>query len=107
MHQVSCAWESCPLSLVQPCQLRTVCLLQGGTVGEDVSSRKPCLIIKDESAASCQGFCLSHPPDFTETGEQAGKSRLHQGQKVIVTGTFLTKSVFPALSLPSFCSQIV
>ena len=86
------------------CQLSVVCLQPGGSVGEDVSSGKPALIIKDESVASWWGFFLSHPCAFSETME-LGRPRLYRGQKVIVTQTFLMKSVSSLDPPPPFCSD--
>lgn len=73
-------------------------------MGEDVSSRKPALIIKDESVALGWGFFLSHPRAFSETME-LGRPRLYRGQKVIVTQTFLMKSVSSLAPPPPFCSD--
>lgn len=86
------------------CQLSVVCLQPGGSVGEDVSSGKPALIIKDESVAFGWGFFLSHPRAFSETME-LGRPRLYGGQKVIVTQTFLMKSVSSLAPPPPFCSD--
>lgn len=78
-----------------PCPHSVVRLQQGGSVGEDVSSGKPCLVIKDESVASWRVSFLSHPHAFSETVEQLDRPRLYRGQKVIVTKTFIMKSVLP------------
>lgn len=71
-------------------------------MGEDVSSGKPCLIIKDESVASWRVSFLSHPRAFSETVEQLDRPRLYRGQKVIVTKTFIMKSVSSPAPPPSF-----
>lgn len=71
-------------------------------MGEDVSSGKPCLIIKDESVASWRGCFLSHPCAFSEPVEQLGRPRLYRGQKVIVTRTFIMKSVSSLAPPPPF-----
>lgn len=83
-------------------QRSVVCLQWGGSVGEDVSSGKPCLIIKDESVASWRGSFLSHPRAFSETVEQLGRPRLHRGQKVIVIRTFIMKSASSLAPPPPF-----
>lgn len=71
-------------------------------MGEDVSSGKPCLIIKDESVASWRGSFLSHPCAFSETVEQLGRPRLYRGQKVTVTRTSIMKSVSSLSPPPPF-----
>lgn len=62
------------------------------------------LIIKDGVCCLLMGILSLPPRAFSETMELS-RPRLYRGQKVIVTQTFLMKSVFVPGSLPPFCSD--